>query len=177
MKRYRVVGSSKSEFMDIEMNITFDDISIGKTCEVFGYRFTITQTGMVLVLANPDWVLTVQEVNIPVTIVWEKCIIDPVDLRINHEVDVFLKDKLIRLTETDRLKVDHGMTYGALFHFLKKEWQFIGHSTIGVAFPFDYDPNYKLFTMRDEWNFDSTDAVFLLRDGSFSRYSSDGRCI
>lgn len=176
MKKYKVVGSSKGEFMGITMNIVFDDISLGKTCEVFGKTFTITQTGMIMILSNKDWVLTLQEIPEPVVDPWQKVIVQSKDLRINHEVDVFLKPKLIKLSETDRLKKDYGVTLLCLYQFLYNEWKYIGMAS-GVAFPFEYDPPNKLFIMRDEWNFDSLNSISLFREGSFSRYNSDGRCI
>ena len=176
MTKYKIVGSSKDEFLGIEMNIVFDDIEIGKVCEVFGTQFTITQTGAILILSNKDWVLTLQEVPQVVTDPWTKVIRKPSDLRINHEVDVFLKTKLIKLSETDRLKSDYGVTFLALYKFLQNEWRYI-QSASGVAFPFEYDAENKLFIMRDEWNFDSLDSISLTREGSFSRYNSSGRCI
>lgn len=176
MQKYKVVGSTKTEFMGIEMNIVFDDITIGKVCDVFGETFTITQTGAVLILSNKDWVLSLQEIPQVKTDPWTKIIRTPQDLRINHEVDVFIKPKLIKLSETDRLKSDYGVTLLALYKFLKSEWKYIKAST-GVAFPFDYDAENKLFIMRDEWNFDSLESISLFREGTFSRYNSAGRCI
>ena len=175
MKKYRVIGSSDPAFMNIEMNIVFDDISMGKTCEVFGTLFTITQTGKVVVLSSPTWVLSLQ--LIPVKNEeksWGHRISDPKELRVNHEVDVFLGNKTIRLTITDRLQ-DAGITFECLFKFLRNEWKYIEQLS-GVAFPFEYDKELKLFTMRDEWNFEEG-SERLVFDGSFSRWDAEGRCI
>jgi len=176
MKKYKVVGSSQGQFLGIEMNIVFDDITMGKSVEVFGKTFTITQTGKIIILSNKDWVLTLQEVPTPIIDPWTKVITNPSDLRINHEVDVFLKTKLIKLSDTDRLKKDHGVTLLCLFQFLQNEWKYIGAAS-GIAFPFEYDPANKIFIMRDEWNFDSLNSISLFREGSFTRYNSSGRCI
>ena len=176
MKKYKIVGSSDQAFMNIEMNIVFDDISIGKNCEVFGKVFTITQTGKCIVLANSDWVLTLLEIDNPDNeIKWGHRISDSNDLRINHEVDIFIRDKIIKISKTDRLG-ESGVTFRALFEFLQKEWRYIGE-LINSNFPFEYDSELKLFTMREEWNFDSNESSSLVKDGSFSRYNSDGRCI
>jgi len=174
LKRYKVVGTSKPEFMDIDLNVVFDDISIGKKCEVFGYTFTITQTGTVLVLANPDWVLTLQE--LPEEIVqdsWGHIVIDHTELRINHEVDLFFADiKEVKISSTDR--IENGVTFKCLFDFLVNEWKYISHLT-DIPFPFEYDRKFNLLVLQDEWNI--VGDFILLREGSFTRYNADGRCI
>ena len=176
MKKYRVVGSSKPEFMNIEMNIVFDDVTIGKPCEVFGHQFVITQNGKVIILSSETWVMSLLEIEIPKKAEWQYKLTNHKDLRINHEVDIFVEKKVIKLSETERLRGDNGVTFLCLFNFLRCEWKYIERLS-GVAFPFDYDQEYDLFIMRDEWNFDSLSTIKLLREGSFSRYNSSGRCI
>jgi hypothetical protein len=173
MKRYKIVGTSKPEFMGIDISLVFDDISIGKSCEVFGYTFTITQTGMVLILSNSDWVLTLQELPPTNEDLWTETITDIKDLRINHEVDLFFKPKELMLTSTERIE-NHGVTHQCLFEFLKNEWQFVSHLT-DIPFPFDFNYEFDLLMLNDEWKI--VGDITLLRKGSFSRYASDGRCI
>ena len=177
MKKYKVIGSSDPAFMNIEMNFVFDDISMGKTCEVFNNTFTITQTGKIIVLSSEKWVLTLLDITPEVLEdKWNKTITNPKDLRINHEIDIFVEKKLIKINTTDRLTHTNRTTYECLYKFLKNEWKYI-HSMTGVSFPFEYDHALKLFTMRDEWNFDSGNSFKHMTEGSYSRYAADGRCI
>lgn len=161
--------------MDMDMNILFEDINIGKECEVFGSKFTITQTGRVLILSNPDWVLTLLELEPPVEEgLWGHMIVDPSDLRVNHEIDIFLQDKKqVRITSTDRIE-ENGVTFKCIFKFLKLEWGFISQ-LVDTKFPFEYNEEFDLLVFNDEW--DLIGDIDLLREGSFSRYDSTGRCI
>lgn len=176
MKKYKVVGSSRPEFMNIEMSLVFDDISIGKQCEVFGTRFTITQPGKILVLSNEDWVLTLQELEAPKPITWTTTIDNHRDLRVNFEIDLFFDRKAIRLNRTERLSDKNGVTVRCVYLWLRNEWKYIG-PTINKPFPFRWDEENLLMSLLDEWNFDGLETISLLREGSFSRYSADGRCI
>ncbi len=172
MKKYKVISSSRPEFTNIEMNIVFDDIYIGKNCEVLGTMFKITQTGQCIVLANEDWVLTLFELPEEKIEKWTETITDPRDLRINHEIDLFFKPKELKIIKTERIK--HGLTYECLYRFLKNEWKFISH-LVDTPIPFDYNEEFRLFILNDEWNLIG-DTV-LIKNGSFSRYNKEGRCI
>lgn len=174
MKKYKVVGSSDPTFMNIEMNIVFDDISIGKGCEVFNHQFTITQTGKCVILSSETWVLTLLEIEEKAESKWGHLLTNPEDLRINHEIDIYIKDKIIQLTKTDRL-TDNGVTYRCVYEFLKNEWKYVSQM-VDVSFPFEYQDDPKLFTLRNEWNFGG-ESQLLLRQGSHSRYNSEGKCI
>ena len=173
MKRYKVVGSSKSEFMDIDVNVVFDDTSMGKQCEVFGHMFTITQTGMIMILSHPDWVLTLQELDPEPVEEYRGMITNYEHLRINHEIDLYFGQKEIKITRTDRLD-DEGVTFKCLHEFLQSEWRFLS-SMVKGPFPFAYKDEWKLFILDDSWNI--VGDVDLLREGSFSRYNAEGRCI
>lgn len=175
MKKYKVVGSSKTEFMGIEMDIMFDDVSIGKQCEVFGTQFTITQPGKILVLSHKDWVLTLQELPPEEIVIPPHTIKDSAELRINYEVDVFLEPKHIRLTPTDRL-TDEGVTFECLYKFLLAEWKYIFNLT-GVMFPFGYDIDTQVMLFKDSWNYDSIESFVYMREGSYTRLDANGRII
>jgi len=176
MKKYRVVGSTKEEFLNIEMKIVFDDDRIGTNCSLFGTEFVITQTGKAMILSSKDWVLSLLELPELNVDLWQKTLVDPKDLRFNLEIDIFIEKKTIRIQTTDRLKEEHGVTLECIYKCLKNEWKFIS-SLSNTPFPFEYKLDDLLFIMRDSWNFDSLKSISLTREGSFSRYNSEGRCI
>lgn len=177
--KYRIVSSTKPEFMNIELFLTFDNPYPGKGCSVFGHDFTITQAGeKLIVIVSEDWVITLEVLapEKPVK-VWGPMIEDPNDLRINFEVDVFLGDKKkIRINETDRLTQAGGVKMEALAKFLMREWPRI-ESVSGIACPVGWDDEYQVMYLRDCWNLDGLTSVALTRHGSFTRYNESGRVV
>jgi len=176
-QKYKVVSSSKPEFNNIELFFVFDDPQPGKVVEVFGHRFTITQTGKLTVLSSESWVLTLQEITPPEDTPYGRGpIINWRDLRINFEVDVFPSTKKIRLQETDRLTLEHGVIMQALALFLIHNWGQI-ESAYGIPCPVEWNADYNVMYLRDNWNLDGLSSVQLTRSGSFTRYNEDGRVI
>ena len=175
--KYKIVSSTNLAFVNVELFLTFDNPFIGQSCEVFGEQFTITQTGVITVIANKDWVLTLQE--LPPEIKerqWGGLITQSKDLRVNFEIDIFLKDKHIRVSKTDRLTDEGGVTMKAIAHFLIKEWPRV-ESVSGVSCPFVWDDKFKVLFMHDSWNFENLASIILTREGSYTRYNKEGRAI
>jgi len=174
--KYKVVSSTKKEFSNIELYLTFEDPQPGQGCEVFGHKFTITQTGKLTVLSSDNWVLTLQLLEEPRAKEWGDLITDPDDLRFNFEVDVFLEKKTVRVQETDRLTMDGGVSMKALALFLINNWRHIQAAT-DVLCPFEWHDDDNLLYMFDSWNLDGLESVMLTRNGSFTRYNESGRCV
>ncbi len=159
-KKFKVMGSSREEFMSIEIDMVIDDESIGASCNVLGGSFTITQNGKILVLADKEWVLTLMDIT-PVVIK------EKPKLVINKNLDIFFKTK--------EIEVQQKCTYLELFNALKKEWLIAG-ALSNEPFPLEYDEELKLLTFKNSWGF-ANDSMLNMTDGSFSRLSEDGRSI
>lgn len=176
-KKYKIISSTNPAFLNIELYLTFDNPYVGQSCEVFGKKFTITQTGVITILSSEGWVLTLQEMPPDVTErQWGGLITNPNDLRINFEVDIFLKKKLIRLSQTDRLTEAGGVTMKAVAQFLINEWPRV-ESVSNISCPFMWDDEYKVLFMHDSWNFENIASISLTRQGSYTRYDENGRVI
>jgi hypothetical protein len=176
--KYRIVSSTKSEFLNIELYMTLDKPYPGKGCSVFGHDFTITQVGKYVTLASATWVITMEELEPEVfKKVWGAMITDPSDLRINFEIDIFLgTHKSIQIHETDRLTQEGGVTMKALAKFLIKQWPQI-KSISGIQCPVVWDYKYKVMYLRDNWNLSNLASIALTREGSFIRYDESGRVV
>jgi len=160
-RKFIVMGDTKNAFLNIEFDLVLDDDDLGTEVNVLGGTFKITQNGKILVLANPDWVLTLQDVTPEPEVEAPKLII-------NQTFDIFF--------ETKEIDVRTQCTYSELYKSLENEWEGV-KSLTSIAFPFKYSSDLKLFSMMDGWNFSKEHGVKNLKDGSFSRYSEDGRCI
>jgi len=174
-EKFKVVTSTKPEFTGIEMHLVMDDPKPGDGCEVFNQQFVITQTGKLTVLSSEKWVMTLEKLDDPKP-EFEGRITNWKDLRINFEVDLFLDRKHIRLSETDRLNKDNGVTYKALAEFLIREWPRV-RSVSGVPCPVSWDDANRIMYLYDNWNFEDLASISLARCGSFTRYNESGRII
>lgn len=175
MKKYKIASSTKPEFVDIEMPIDIQDDSLGAKLFLFGTEFGITQNGIILVLVEKDWVITLQELDVPMTGKIDELIIDGSLLQPNAEFEIFFETKEIQLKETKNLSKE-GVTYKALFGALQREWS-MAKQVFDVAFPFEYDEELKLLTMNDEWNFMKGETFSFMKEGSYSRKNASGRNI
>jgi len=158
-RKYKVQGSSRQELMGIEINLVLEDDSIGTEIKVLGGTFSITQNGPILVLVNPDWCLTLQDITPEETKV--------PSLVINKNLEIFF--------ETKEILIGIKCTYEELFNVLKSEWNLAG-KLMKVSLPFEYNQELKLFTFKDEWNF-SQGSLQLMTAGSYSRIDKSGRNI
>ena len=152
-------GSSRAEFMGIEINLVLDNDNIGEEVNVLGGTFKITQNGPILVLTNSDWCLTLQDITPNETKVES--------LVINKNLEIFF--------ETKEILVGLKCTYKELFKVLKSEWKLAG-KLMNISLPFDYDDELKLFTFNNEWNF-APGSLQLMTSGSYSRINASGRNI
>ena len=80
-KKYKVMGDTKNIFLGIELDLVIENEEIGTEVNVLGGTFKITQNGKILVLSEPDWVLTLQDI----TLVAEK---EKPKLVINQNIDI-----------------------------------------------------------------------------------------
>jgi len=176
MTKYKIVDSTDKKFVNMELAHHFEDAAIGSKHKILDHEFEITQNGKALILSSPTWVLSLLE--IPQTVQFKI----PNDLRINHEVDVFLDTKIITIRETDRLTKSAGLTIKRLYDFLRNEWKYIKMLS-GVQFPLEYyetinaGKTYPLLILNDSWNIQPLEAISLLRDGSFIRKNAEGKVI
>lgn len=160
IKKFKVQGDTKNTFMDIELDLVIEDDSIGAPCNVLGGEFIISQNGKILVLTNPDWVLTLMDIT-------PEPEIEKPKLEINKTVEIFF--------ETKEIQVKTDCSYEELFYFLQNEWKMAG-ALMSIPLPCDYTERFKLFTFFDEWNF-MEGSLKHLSGGSYSRKTKDGRNI
>lgn len=158
-KRYKVMGDTKNTFLSIELDLVIEDDTIGKEINVLGGNFKITQNGPILVLAEPDWVLTLQDITPEEEKVVPK-------LKINDTLEIFFEPKTI--------EVSIDCTYEELYYFLKDEWKLLSTLKNVGEFPFEYSNRLKLFTFKDDWGFAEGSFKYLL-NGSYAQINSQGR--
>ncbi len=161
-RKFKVQGDSKNTFMDVELNLVIEDDSIGASCDVLGGSFKITQNGKVLVLAEPEWTLTLMDI----TPEPEKAV---PKLIINDTLEIY--------TETKEIAVKCKCTYEELYYALEDEWKMIEKllPSIGGR-PFDYSERLQLFTFTNDWGFEGGNFS-MLSEGSFTRINEQGRHI
>jgi len=158
-KKYKVMGDTKNVFLDIEISLVIEDEAIGSTVNVLGGTFKITQNGPILVLAEPEWVLTLQDIT-------PAPIIEKPKLIINDTVEIFFGNKTIEV------KID--TTYEELFYFLQNEWKLIKNVLTDTELPFDYSERLQLFTFKNDWGF--VEGSFRhMSGGSFAQLNAAGR--
>jgi len=163
-KKYKVVGDSKNTFSGIELDIVVNegDTDVGKKFALLGGEFTVTQNGMILVLVDKEWCLSIMDITPPE-------VVEKPKLVVNDTLEVFMDNKEIEV------KVD--CTYEELYYVLADEWKLIQKLGAGVvARPFEYNTRMKLFTFLDNWGFVSG-SLQHMKDGSYSRKNSAGRNI
>ncbi len=160
-KKYKVMGDTKNTFLDIELDLVIEDETLGTEVNVLGGTFKITQNGNILVLAEPEWVLTLQDITPAPVVVKPK-------LEVNKTYDIFFGPK--------EIDVRIECTYEELFYALQQEWKMAGVLAAEVL-PFDYTERLKLFTFKNGWGFSKENGIKYIRNGSFTRISEDGRSI
>lgn len=160
-KRYKVEGDTKNTFLGIELDLVLDDETIGSDVNVLGGSFKITQNGKILVLAEPDWVLTLMDVTPPPP--------EPEKpkLEVNKTFEIYFGTKEIEV------KID--CTYEELYYALEQEWKMAG-ALSAEKLPCDYSERLKLFTFFRDWNF-ADGSLKHMKQGSFSRKNMNGRNI
>ncbi len=159
-KKYKVMGDTKDNFLGIEFDLVIENDDIGNVINVLGGTFTITQNGQILVLSEPKWVLTLQDIT-PVPV------LEKPKLVINETVEIFFGDKTIEV------KID--TTYEELFYFLQKEWKLIKNVLTDTILPFDYSERLQLFTFKNDWGFKLGKTFSHMSGGSFAQLNAAGR--
>jgi hypothetical protein len=162
-KKYKVQGDTKNTFMNIELDLVLETEELGTSVNVLGGTFKITQNGKILVLSDPEWVLTLMDVTPP-------AVVEKPKLEINKTIDIFFGDE-------KKIDVQVDCTYEEVFYFLQNEWKQAGALSATIL-PCDYTERLKLFTFFDHWNFTPSSLKFL-KEGSFVRrvdYNLEGRC-
>jgi len=159
-KRFQVQGDSKNTFMNIELDLVIEDDSIGATCSVLGGTFKIIQNGIILVLTDKDWCLTLVDITPKIQEIAPK---------------LTANENLLIDTKLKEIDVQCKCTYEELYYELESEWKFLQVAT-GEPIPFDYSERLQLFTFKESWGFkdNNFDNVSV---GSFSRINEQGRNI
>ena len=159
MKKYIIKGSSRPEFLDIELPLNIDD-TIGSKCNVLGSEFTVTQNGKILVLVNDIWCLTLMDIT-------PEPVVEKPKLEVNKTLEIYFKTKEIEI-KTD-------CTYKELFEAIANEWELI-EGLVSEPLPLEYNEDLKLLVFRNEWNI-TKGSLKHLTNGSYTRYNKAGRSI
>ncbi len=185
MKNYKLISSTHPMFkVGMEVPMEFEGIEIGDEIQFLTDLCTCTQDiGIIMLNRNGNGeddlgaVYSFEEVpeEIPEVVYPRRVTIDTVDedIRVNGELDIFLGNKTIMLSPTDRMTRSHGITPDALYRAVKKEWGFIkkmpGHEN--TAFPLELEESavgkYNL-VLWDYWDFTKGSSEFLVA-GSYNR--------
>jgi len=166
--KYKVVSSigEGKEFMNgIEFDYEIDDESLGREVNCLGGKFTISQNGNILVLVNPDWVLSIQKQEEPEQ--------EDNEFLVNRDYEIFLNDKVIKLNDTTRN--NKGVSFKDFHDALKNEWKTV-EMISGEPFPMTYNEEFNHLIFKNDWTLND-DGFKYLKDGSWGRESKDGRSI
>ncbi len=178
MKTYKIMSSTNPMFPEgMELPLPIEDIKIGDEVQFLTDLCVCTQDKGAIMLNrakdrsnDKDFgaVYTLMEVEKEeVSPYPRKVTVDRLeDLRINKEVDLFFETKEIMISPTDRVTRAHGITYEALYEFLKQEWTMAGKVS-GDEFPLELEEHNNLI-LWNEWKF-AKGTVFFLKEGSFNR--------
>ena len=179
MERYKIVSSTETQYVDIELPLEFDEVTQQDDFMVLGKWYVVTQLGGgIVILSNKDNVMTLQQQDPPKPTEPEITVIDdPSQLQINREIDIFFETKEIRFNFQGNLTKEHGMTYDALYRFLQKEWVTIAKAYPEYSiFPMEHAEGTNNYCFLDSWNW-LEDYTLFLKDGCWSRKDAMGRHI
>ena len=158
--KIRVMSDSQGQFDGVELDYVVEDTNIGTKVSFLNEEFTIQQNGKILVLGNPDRVLTLMDVT-------PEPVLEKPKLVVNETLDVYFGTKEVR--------VGVECTYKELYDTLRDEWKSI-EKIVAEAFPFEYDDRIKSFTFLRGWGFKDGSLEYM-REGCFSRKDETGRNI
>jgi len=158
--KYKVMSDSANQFNNIEIDYVIEDFTIGRDLMFLGENFKLQQNGKILVLANKDRVITIQDVTPEPKVKKPKLVF-------NETLDIFF--------ETSEISVGADCTYKELYDTLKLEWPMVNKISLRV-FPLEYDETLKLLTFKNDWKL-SNGSLKHLSEGSFSCLNKAGRYV
>jgi hypothetical protein len=169
MAKYKVMSSigEGKEFMNgIEFDYVIDNEELGTEVKCMGGDFVISQNGKILVLTNPDWVLTIMKQPEP-----EEENVETFD--VNKDWDMFFEDKTFKIHDTPLTR--KRITYEDFFEAVREEWKNVEKLRTD-PFPMKYDYGFKSLVFTHGWGWASDDFKYLI-EGSWGREDKDGRSI
>jgi len=169
MAKYKVMSSvgEGKEFMNgIEFEYIIDNEELGTEVKCMGGDFTISQNGQILVLTNPDWVLTIMKQPDP-----EAEDVETFD--VNKDWDMYFEDKTFKLHDTPLNR--KGITYEQFFEAVREEWKNV-EKLRADPFPMKYNYDFKSLVFTHGWGFAGDDFKYLI-EGSWGKEDKDGRSI
>jgi hypothetical protein len=169
MAKYKVMSSvgEGKEFMNgIEFDYIIDNEELGTEVKCMGGDFTISQNGKILVLTNPDWVLTIMKQPEP-----EEENIETFD--VNKDWDIFFETKTFKIHDTPITRKQ--ITYADFFEAVREEWKHV-EKLRADPFPLKFNYDYNSLVFTHGWGWEGDDFKYLI-EGSWGQEDKDGRSI
>lgn len=170
MAKYQVassIGEGKEFMTGIEFDYVIEDESIGKKVNCLGGQFTIAQNGQILVLTNPDWVLTLLKKEEPKSDKNE----EEYTFEVNKDWDMFFETKTFKLHDTP--VNNKGITYKEFYEAVKREWDQVKNLR-AEELPMEFNEEFNNLTFINDWCWESDDYKYL-RNGSWGRKTATGK--